>query len=194
LRFTLNAGGLISGAFLSEQDKIIVLCGYNNLLQPFIYLLYDYSGNNFFSGNKRKISIPLPFHQVEGIASNNRIKYYISNEHFTQPPVINVLQKLHILDLNAYLGNYINNLSTVTEETGQFQLPFVYPNPAIDVIKVKFSNENINYLLTNTIGQVVMFGTLEKPGQEIDVSALKKGMYFLILTDNYPSAIKVVRN
>ncbi|MHC1776277.1 MAG: dockerin type I domain-containing protein [Lentimicrobium sp.] len=107
LKTTYNVQGLITGATSYLEENLIVLSGYSITLQPFIYLLYDYSGTNFFSGNKRKIGLNLAFHQVEGIATNNGLKYYISNELFNQFP-FNVPQKLQVLNLNTYLANYIN--------------------------------------------------------------------------------------
>jgi len=193
LQYTLNVNGLISGAFLSEEEKIIVLCGYSNLLQPFIYLLYDYSGNNYLSGNKRKISVLLPFHQVEGIASRNSIKYFITNEYFTQPPVINVLQKMHILDLNIFLGNYLSTL-THTVEAEPLITPFAFPNPAIDIISVNLSGEHANYELINTMGRAIMSGTLQKFDPKINISELRNGMYFLRLNGKSNSVFKLIKN
>lgn len=114
LKTTYNVQGLITGATSFIEENLIVLSGYSTSLQPFVYLLYDYTGNNFFSGNKRKIGLNLAFHQVEGIATNNGLKYYISNEAFNQFP-FNVPQKLHTLNLSAYLQNYLttNNLPAV---------------------------------------------------------------------------------
>jgi hypothetical protein len=112
LRSTFNVAGLITGATYLESQKLIVLCGYSNFVEPFIYLLYDFNGTDYFSGNKRKIAISLPFHQIEGIATSNGLKYYISNENLTQPPYIKIPQKLHILDLTPFLGDYLNMLIT----------------------------------------------------------------------------------
>jgi hypothetical protein len=111
LKATLNVQGLITGSTSFLEENLVVLSGYSSSLQPFVYLLYDYTGNSFFSGNKRKIGLNLSFHQVEGIATNNGLKYYISNELFNQFP-FNVPQKLHTLNLSAYLENYLttNNL------------------------------------------------------------------------------------
>lgn len=108
LKTTYDIQGLITGSTLLEQENLVALCGYSTSLQPFIYLLYDYTGNNFFNGNKRKLSVSLPFHQVEGIATNNGLKFYISNEAFSQFP-INISQKIHTINLNAYLQNYLSN-------------------------------------------------------------------------------------
>ena len=54
---TLNTDGLITGANVNEADKVITLVGYSTVLQPFIYLLYDFPSTDFMSGNKRKISV-----------------------------------------------------------------------------------------------------------------------------------------
>lgn len=87
---------------------MIVLTGYSSSLQPFLYLLYDFNETAFFSGNKRKIGLNLPFHQVEGIATTDGLKFYISNEYFNQF-TINVPQKIHTLNLSSYLQNYLAN-------------------------------------------------------------------------------------
>jgi len=102
--------GLITGATFVEDKKIVVLCGYNKKLKPFVYLLYDYKGNNFFSANKRKIKLKLPFHQIEGIATSDGLNYYLSNENFSRKPIISNLQKMHLFDLSVFLKPYLDGL------------------------------------------------------------------------------------
>ena len=105
---TFAISGLVTGATYLEEKGLLVLCGYTGLLQPFLYLLYDYPGYQFFSGNKRRLNLSFPFHQVEGIATKDGLKYFISNEYFYhQPSGIEILQKLHVLDLGPYLREYI---------------------------------------------------------------------------------------
>ncbi len=105
-----NVEGLITGATYLETEQLIALCGYTSLLQPFLYLLYDYRGRDFFSGNKRRITISLPFHQIEGIATQNGLRYYLSNESFSLQQITNNAQKLHIFDLSSLLGDYLSSL------------------------------------------------------------------------------------
>ncbi|WP_396179103.1 T9SS C-terminal target domain-containing protein [Flavobacterium sp.] len=102
-----NVKGLITGGVILEDQKIIALSGYSKMLKPFVYLLYDYNGNDFFSGNKRKIKLALPFHQVEGIATKDGLHYYLTNEAFQRKPLISVPQKLHSIDLSDYLKSYL---------------------------------------------------------------------------------------
>jgi len=64
---SLDVSGLITGAAYSDDLDQIVLCGYRNYA-PFLFLLFDYHENSFFSGNKRKIQMPGIFGaQTEGV-------------------------------------------------------------------------------------------------------------------------------
>ncbi|WPR71289.1 T9SS C-terminal target domain-containing protein [Flavobacterium sp. NG2] len=102
---TYKVKGLITGATYVDEKKLIALTGYNKHLKPFIYLLDDFEGNHFFSGNKRKIKLKLPFHQVEGITSTDGLNFYITNEKAVRKPLFNVRQQLHQIDLSSYLKN-----------------------------------------------------------------------------------------
>lgn len=104
---TFKIKGLITGAVYSPQQNRIALCGYSKILQPFIYLLNNYNKTSFFSGNKRKIKLQLPFHQIEGIATQDGLHFYLSNENFSRKPFINSSQKLHQFDLSPYLSFYL---------------------------------------------------------------------------------------
>ena len=96
---SLDVKGLVTGAVYIESKKMIALCGYTKFFQTFMYLLYDFRGNEFFSGNKRKMSLALSFHQVEGITSTDGKKFYLSNEQFSRPPYFSNPQQLHIIQL-----------------------------------------------------------------------------------------------
>ncbi|MDD4216032.1 MAG: HYR domain-containing protein [Bacteroidales bacterium] len=104
-----NVDGLITGAVFNRAKRCVVLCGYSSLMQPFFYLLYDFNGNDFFSGNKRKISFSHSFHQVEGITTNNGLTFYASNEKLVK--FITIPQKIHEVDLSTYLSTYISSIT-----------------------------------------------------------------------------------
>ncbi|WP_264563537.1 T9SS C-terminal target domain-containing protein [Flavobacterium sp. N3904] len=100
---TLNVEGLITGATALPNKKGIVLCGYSRMLQPFLYLLYDYKNHDFLAGNKRKISVALPFHQIEGIATEDGALFYLINEATIKKPFLNTPQQIHSIDLSPFL-------------------------------------------------------------------------------------------
>lgn len=103
LKETLDVSGLITGATLLPSRNGIVLCGYSRVLQPFLYLLYDYKNNNFSAGNKRKIKLSLPFHQIESIESIDGNLFYLTNESFIRKPVIKIPPQIHTVDLSSFL-------------------------------------------------------------------------------------------
>ncbi len=105
LKETLGVSGLITGATLLASGKGIVLCGYSGMLQPFLYLLYDYKDNDFLAGNKRKIKLSLPFYQIEGIESLDRKLFYLTNESLIKRPIIKIPSQIHTVDLSPFLKN-----------------------------------------------------------------------------------------
>ena len=107
LKESYDVDGLITSATFLPEKKLLVLAGYSRFLSPFMYLFYDYNGSSFFSGNKRKISIALPLHQMEGITTKDGLHYYLTNENFSRRPIVTISQKLHLFDLSAYLSKYL---------------------------------------------------------------------------------------
>lgn len=107
-KITLDTKGLVTGATYLEEKKIIALCGYSKKGQTFLYLLYDFKNKDFLSGNKRKINLKLPFHQIEGIATKDGIHYFITNESLLRKPILNVAQQIHYFDLSFALGAYLH--------------------------------------------------------------------------------------
>ncbi|MCK9612507.1 MAG: T9SS type A sorting domain-containing protein [Bacteroidales bacterium] len=181
LESTCDVSGLVTGATYLQDKRLIVLCGYSMTLQPFLFLLYDFNENEFFNGNKRKISLSLPFHQVEGIATKNGLIYYCSNEYFSSFKVFTSEQKLHIVDMSTYLNYYLNDSISNIFEVNYKNNINVFPNPARDYIIVKTENtENEkNYFISDMEGKIVLSGLLQSDSSSINVRKLKKGTYFL---------------
>ena len=192
LRSSFDVDGLITGAVYLESERIIALSGYSDLLDPFVYLLYDFKGSDFFTGNKRKIALLIPYHQTEGIASSNAIKYYISNEHFSLAPLINVPQKLNIFDLSSFLGDYLGLPIPFPDEGNNF---IISPVPAHDFIKIRSYSAllPLDYFLANLSGQLIKKGKLSSDTELISVSELASGIYFLRIGDEKKHIYKVIK-
>ncbi|KGO92556.1 T9SS type A sorting domain-containing protein [Flavobacterium subsaxonicum] len=187
LKGIYDVKGLITGATYSEDKKILVLSGYSSLLQPFVYLLYDFTGNNFFSGNKRKVNISANFHQIEGIAASGGGNYYLTNEQFKKPPFVNTPQKLHKINLSAFLDNYLENMPLFTAQNSIRDKIRVYPNPAGDVVFIEIDPSliGLQYTFYDSAGKQSLSGSLPKILNKINVSSLLTGIYAITL-DNYP--------
>ena len=98
--------GLITGATFFASTNTLALCGYNTdmktYLMPFVIVFSGFKGDDFFSGEKRKVFLGKPFHQVEGIATNNGKNFFFTNEGLSKENIV-----FHSLLMSANLEKYI---------------------------------------------------------------------------------------
>ncbi len=173
-----NINGLVTDAIYIKELRLITLIGYTNVtFQPFIYLLYDFTGNNFFNGNKRLINLNLPLHQVEAITSTDGLNYTITSEEVIKQPFINIPAKIHEIDLSQYLENYINNQTLDYKEVAASKIA-IFPNPTSDSISIEGVVANIPYTISSTTGQIVKSGK-HLINKTINIKDLPSGIYFL---------------
>jgi len=194
-RYTYDIEGLITGATYLQSKQLIALCGYSELLEPFIYLLYDFSGTDFFGGNKRKVNLSLPFHQIEGITTMNGLKYYLTNENLKVQSYINVPQKLHISNLNFFLENYLESISSEGGNSVINNNYLVYPVPSENKITIKSENilQDETFQIINYTGQTIMTGKLRGEEDRIDISSLSTGLYILKIGNKSFKQFKIIR-
>lgn len=192
LKLSFDVNGLVTGAVYLESKRIIVLSGYSKSLDPFLYLLYDFSNHDFFSGNKRKIGLLLPFHQVEGITSRDGIKFYISNEDFSPNTYINNHQELHLFDLSPFLGAYLNIHAPIPDSQNNF---IISPVPSHDFIRIQSYVNKLpaNYALINLSGQVVLKGKIDSEFSSISISGLDPALYILKIGEEKKNSFKVIK-
>jgi len=191
-RASLDVNGLITGAVYDKNKRIIVLTGYSRKLKPFLYLLYDFTGTGFFGGNKRKIELMMPYHQVEAITTTKGTRFFITNEAFSYEPLIRKQQKIHLVDLRSFLGNYLGLPVPSPDDLNNF---IISPIPANDYIMIQSLAELIpaDYFLINLSGQIVKSGELESDTSVVNLSGLSPGLYFLRIGTEKRHAYKIVK-
>jgi hypothetical protein len=179
----LNVQGLVTAATYLEDKRLLLMSGYSTTVQPFIYLLYDFNGTDFFGANKRKINLNLGFHQIEGICSEDGSTYYLTNERLSYS-FITVEPKLHKIDLNAYLENYLNPPVLAVDFHAIPTCRF-YPNPATEIVYFGTEIGDVSeIMLTNlSIGQSDVFKVTNK--QSFNLSFLAKGVYQACILDEH---------
>jgi hypothetical protein len=183
-RDSYDMKGLITGSSYLRDERMVVLTGYTSFLQPFLILLYDFAGDDLFGGNKRKVQLNLPFHQVEAIAAVDPLTYYITNEKFSQAG-FTVTQKIHKLDLSALLGTYVNTIAHIKPESRIIRAE-VFPNPATKIINIVSESDlsGIDYVIIDILGTKIKKGSLNGSHTELEISYLAPGFY-LICIDGY---------
>jgi hypothetical protein len=190
LRSTINIQGLATGITYLESKKLAVLCGYSKTLQPFFYLLYDFKNNDFANGNKRKVTINLAFHQIEGIATSNGLKYYASNENFA---TLSIPQKLHTFDLSNFFSTYLNSIPTTLTYSKQASPLTIFPNPAKELLQIVIPNELIHSSCTifDISGKARINVPFNGIQNNVDIHTLAAGMYFIHIDGQYEDAVFV---
>lgn len=180
-----DVNGLITGATYLPNKRLIILSGYSSLLQPFMYLLFDFEGTDFFSSFQQKINPSLNFHQVEGVSSTNGIDVYLTNEYFSQS-IITTQQKLHKFDLTPVLGDYLSG-NNVFSESADIR---IFPNPAKDIVHIQSLNKSLCLEMRNSEGKLVLKSRI-RSHSDLDVSDLPNGRYFISIKD-YPRVFSLI--
>lgn len=114
---TYPIGALVTDAVYLKSKRILALCGYSSTyLSQFIYVFYDFEGNDFLNGKKQKFILNLGLfpHQVEGITTIDGGTYYVTNEYQSVSP-----QRMHIFDVSTYFKEYL----LLPETAGKIQGP-----------------------------------------------------------------------
>ncbi len=171
-----NVKGLVTGAAYLEHEHLLVLSGYTSYLYPFFHLCYDFRDHDFFSGNSRRIAIALPFHQVEGIATENGLDYYASNERSSV--LVNVVpQRLHLFDMRELLEDYLLKVGGGTDYPESRVK--IWPSPAGEFISVEVRSGlfPVRYEILDDSARVVMKGRLRVESTRLDIGNLVPGGY-----------------
>jgi hypothetical protein len=181
LKSTYNVDGLVTGSDYSISDSLIVLSGYSPILSPFIVLLYDFIDQDFLSGNKRKVMLNTPFHQVEGIATevvNQKLNAYLTNERF-ENSIITTPSKIIEYDLHSVLTNELSVYNQSFKEKQSNVL--IFPNPTTDYINVQFNQELPTEIHISTQeGRVLQsINEVKSDSIKIDISHYESGVYFV---------------
>jgi len=180
LRESMNVQGLITGADISD-DGVVGLIGYNLSGVNIAWFCFDYQGTDFFSGNKRKISLGLALanSQTEAITFREGGYGYVSSEQFAS---------LDAKLLSFHSEQWTNGLSTSLNEI-EASVPFkVFPNPFYKNIQIQFNygvdgfgeNEEVEISLFNSFGKIILRKIQSGGGVlEIENLDLEHGFYFL---------------
>jgi len=117
LRDSMEVDGLITGASYLYEKNQIVLTGYTNnpptYYPAFMWLLFDFGGESFFGGHKRKITFPLLFGvQVEGVAFYNNSVLYLSCEQNAA-----TVSKIYKTNPTLWTGNVLYAWFTANADT-----------------------------------------------------------------------------
>ena len=179
-RDTLDVQGMVTGACLMPGARMLALCGYNIICQPFVWLLYGYDGNRFFGGGQLRIDLDNGIGlQVESITTADGRRFFLTNEHFSRMGFDRPAQLLS-LDLT----DIITQLAV--SDTGGVGLPVLeeaeqwglQPNPTTGVVEI--DREGVELVeVMDAAGRLMMSS---QRGRQVDISGLPGGAYVVCVT------------
>lgn len=184
LMATFNTMGLITGADINRTSNEVTLVGYvDQQWTPFAWLLFDYKGDDFFSGNKRRIDMPnIVATQTEAIA-------YIVGKKEIMTSEGHILFSQSAYDFNS--GKWTDNSPSAIDDVTTSKFDFVLsPNP----VKKNKLNVEITSLPEGTY-QLEIYDTLGNLIKVNSYSMSRKGgnTKVKIKVGNYPAGVYFVR-
>lgn len=192
---TLDVQGLTTGCVYLAEKNMLALSGYDHELSPFVFLLYDFKGNSFLDGNKRRIMIDLPEHQVEAITTIDGLNFYITNELFNSLGRNSSPQALHKLDLAPYLEAYLSQKGLNGQGNENPKNISAYPNPSYGFFELDNLQTltRLGFQVFDTYGKMITSGNLNSQDNGIDLSLYAPGTYFLKLQSEVQKVLKLIK-
>lgn len=188
LKYTFNSSGLITGADLSKNTNELILVGYtNNSWIPFLWLMFDFEGEDFYSGNKRRIDmLNIPATQTEGICYTAEGRGVLSSES-------NPLFYTTMYDFST--KQWVGEGASTILNKGKVDFDFkIYPNPLGNKkLKIVFTNmppNDYNIAIYDSMGRMVKTKDYSIDRDQdtyrikIKTKNLKVGTYYLRVSNN----------
>ncbi len=168
-----NIGGEVTGADYDTLSNKIILIGYEgSKLNSFLYILDEFQGNQFFTGNRKKVMIGTnnTQWQTEGICFVNSERIFISCESTSD-----VEASLYTLDLDHL---EIGMTSVPQNENTGLR---VFPNPAEAYIMIQSDEPVKSIRLSDLQGHVVLNTSVNSCSCRLDLhnQNIDPGLYFL---------------
>ncbi len=183
---TFDASGLITGADINTKSNEITLIGYvNQSWVPFVWLLFDYQGTDFFSGNKRRIDMP------NMVATQTEAIVYTSdkNEIFTSEGHILFSQTAYELNSGLWTNSNPSSVHNISSKDLDFVLS---PNPVkknkLTIEVSSFPKGEYQLEIFDTMGNFMTVSKYsvkrrnDKTVFKIKVGNYKPGLYFVRLS------------
>ena len=173
LQETYNVNGLITAADINEEGYLVLL-GYTQTGFNFMWLVYDFAGDMFFSGNKRRIELGTSFSnaQPEGIVYTGVETGYICAEEFGS-----LKARIMSFDLDGLITE-----NAVSNPIASIHLKAA-PNPFSNYAQISFEQhqqeESIGQLYTTDGKLIREFELGKQQNFNVDGSDLKPGSYLL---------------
>ncbi len=188
--YEFNADGLVTDASYNTENNVLSVLGYKDFM-PFIWIFSDFAGNNFFSGNNRRLDLEaIHGAQTEGVCYNDNGDLLISCEksYFTQ--------SLFMIPDSLLKPKINTKVNRKKQEGIQLEANYI-AEESIILLKIKgLEKESYTVEIVNEFWMPIrdsIFSAKDKQKQHIKLSAknLNAGLYYIRVEQN--ERVKVSR-
>lgn len=182
---SLDVGGQVTASAI-QGDSVIVLIGYTPpAYSPFMFLLWDFQNGDFFTGNKRSLSMGtvLDQGQQEAVAFFDDFEGYITSEAVSQINMQARIYKFSIghlfstVSLSEFDNNPIKKVFP-NPSNGSFVVNIQHPEPTSKLIIVDDSGREVFTLEGVKETNHINFGESIKPGIYTIQLFKKSGIFY----------------
>ena len=184
LRETFDVQGLIAGAAIDEASGTISLLGYTPNGVNFMWLLFDYQPNQFFSGNIRKINLgtALTNSQTEGIIFTEDGAGFVTSENFNVFP-----PRLLRFETQQWIGDIVTSTDNLSLAGDEFDLT-IFPVPFGNRLTLSWEEdylENGVVEIFDLLGNLVYQKKIDNTETKILINTLSlpRGSYLVRMSD-----------
>jgi len=175
LIFTMYNSDIAIGQHqIAPDGKIYIIMGHNG-----------FPNNTFDSASMHLSTIENP--DAIGSACNfHHNSFYLGGHHafFGLPNMPNY-------NLGALMGSSCDTVSGIKSATNQKAIIEIYPNPATTTINIECdSKQNLNLSIFNIVGECLLQRDFSSSKEEINISNLPSGLYFIRLNNPEGSVVK----
>jgi hypothetical protein len=181
-----NGNAFVTGSFYSSQ----IIFGSDTLTppagsaDPMFIVKYDANGNVLCAS-----ALSSGGDDQNGVSADAFGNAYIGGDFEANPFIVGTDTLSLIGGENVFVAKYkCNNTNTVNELIGRENVE-VYPNPTNGVFRIQMDNgklsiENYQLSIYNVLGECINQQIIKSPNQQIDLSFVPNGIYFLQLLNS----------
>ena len=191
--FDLDTRGLVTGACYTRDGGRLVLCGYDMLCSPFIFVVKGFSCSDSVPGQEVRVGLTNGMGcQTEGIASIDGLHYFLTCERLEAYGLTHPAQLL-TLDLVELFND---NLDIEDARDSVLDMPVsIYPNPTTGYLHIPAKGMR-TVSVFDMQGRLLMRESVTTDSLALDIRALCSASYVLhiMYDDGRTDALFIIKH
>ena len=176
---------LVMDLSLEIEDEFIIHGAWGETSISTIDSVYYITGKKHVRTTFQHLASDAPLTFIEGVGTNYGLSYM--HDHYNMCPCLISIEK----DSDEVYSNNACNPVTVGLNEKKESKIVLFPNPAKNKLSINNLPLQGTYKISNVLGEIIMSGTHESSNLNINLSHLKKNIYFIEINNEILKFIKL---